>query len=59
MKDGVYHVAFNSNRGSVGEGILVLCCGLVNGGDIGFVYQGKLAHPEIPAIMTVYLLFWV
>ncbi|EAA7089798.1 nucleoside transporter [Salmonella enterica] len=54
MKDGVYHVAFNSNRGSVGEGILVLCCGLVNGGDIGFVYQGKLAHPEMTLRITRY-----
>ncbi|EEC7142005.1 hypothetical protein AAK12_001121 [Salmonella enterica subsp. enterica] len=41
MKDGVYHVAFNSNRGSVGEGILVLCCGLVNGGDIGLFIRAN------------------
>ncbi|MBU5388664.1 GrlR family regulatory protein [Citrobacter cronae] len=54
MKDGVYHVAFTSNQGAVGEGILVLCCGLINGGDIGFIYQGKLSRPEMTLRITRY-----
>ncbi|HAU6732981.1 TPA: nucleoside transporter [Salmonella enterica subsp. enterica serovar Elisabethville] len=45
-------MAFSSNKGAVGEGILVVCCGVINGGDIGFVYQGKLARPEMTLRIT-------
>lgn len=55
MKDGVYHVAFSSNKGAVGEGVLVVSCGLINGGDIGFVYQGKLSRPQLILRITRYL----
>lgn len=54
MKDGVYHVAFNSKSGAVGEGVLVVCCGVINGGDIGFIYQGKLDRPEMTLRITRY-----
>lgn len=54
MKDGVYHVAFNSKSGATGEGVLVVCCGTINGGDIGFVYQGILDRPEMTLRITRY-----
>lgn len=54
MKDGIYHVAFNNNKGAVGEGIIVVCCGVINGGDVGFVYQGKLERPEMSLKVTRY-----
>lgn len=47
MKDGVYYMVFKSHLESFGEGVLVVCCGTVNGGDIGFVYQGKLDSAEM------------
>ncbi|EBY2882285.1 nucleoside transporter [Salmonella enterica subsp. enterica serovar Java] len=52
MKDGVYHVTFKSGLDAIGEGILVICCGMINGGDVGFVYQGKLARPEMTLHIT-------
>lgn len=52
MKDGVYHVAFSSAEGAIGEGVLVICCGLINGGDVGFVYQGKLNRPQMTLQIT-------
>ncbi|RDA61917.1 nucleoside transporter [Hafnia paralvei] len=45
MKEGVYNVVFESHDESFGEGILVVSHGTVNGGDIGFIYQGKLQRP--------------
>ena len=45
MKDGVYYMVFKSSLEAFGEGVLVICCGEVNGGDIGFVYQGILDSP--------------
>ncbi|EBV2307625.1 TPA: GrlR family regulatory protein [Salmonella enterica] len=54
MKDGIYHVAFSSNKGAVGEGIIVVCCGVINGGDVGFVYQGKMERPEVSLKVTRY-----
>ena len=45
MKDGIYNVVFESHDASFGEGILVVSQGTVNGGDIGFIYQGKLQRP--------------
>ncbi|EBH9039123.1 TPA: nucleoside transporter [Salmonella enterica] len=54
MKNGVYHVAFNSKSGAIEEGVLVVCCGVINGGDIGFVYQGQLDRPEMILRITRY-----
>lgn len=45
MKEGIYNVVFESHDASFGEGILVVSQGTVNGGDIGFIYQGKLQRP--------------
>ncbi|ENA0198869.1 nucleoside transporter [Salmonella enterica] len=47
MKDGVYYVIFKSSAGAFGEGVLVVQQGCVNGGDVGFVYQGRLMRPEM------------
>lgn len=46
MKDGIYHVEFVSTMGAVGDGLVVIQDGSINGGDGGYLYQGKL---EIPA----------
>ncbi|EAS0614704.1 nucleoside transporter [Salmonella enterica] len=42
MKNGIYHVSFESNLSSFGEGIVVVSDGKVHGGDIGFTCRGYL-----------------
>jgi len=42
MKDGIYFVKFKSNIQDSGDGIVVVKNGVVNGGDYGFTYQGKI-----------------
>lgn len=43
MQDGIYHVTFSSSMGAGGEGLAVVKNGAVNGGDVGYLYQGNLA----------------
>lgn len=43
MKPGIYHVNFRSNTRNVGEGIVAIKDGVVNGGDAGYLYTGPLA----------------
>ncbi|ENU4316747.1 GrlR family regulatory protein [Acinetobacter baumannii] len=42
MKDGIYFVKFKSNIQDFGDGTVVIKNGVVNGGDYGFTYQGKI-----------------
>ena len=41
MQDGIYHVRFSS-AGFNGEGLVVLKQGSANGGDLGYLYCGRL-----------------
>lgn len=41
-KPGIYHVRFNSSLGVGSEGLVVLKDGTINGGDIGYIYSGRL-----------------
>jgi hypothetical protein len=45
MKDGIYHVEFASAMGAAGDGLVVIKDGSINGGDGGYLYQGKLETP--------------
>lgn len=42
MQNGIYHVRFSSAGGVGGEGLVVIKDGSVNGGDNGYLYQGRL-----------------
>ena len=42
MKDGIYFVKFKSNIQDFGNGTVVVKDGVINGGDYGFTYQGKV-----------------
>ena len=42
MKNGIYYVVFSSNQQDFGNGTVVVKDGVVNGGDFGFTYQGKV-----------------
>ncbi|MES2241858.1 MAG: GrlR family regulatory protein [Pseudomonadota bacterium] len=54
MKDGIYHVTFNSQSG-MGEGIVVVAGSKVNGGDDGYTYQGSVvaAADQVSGVLTV------
>lgn len=47
MKDGIYFVKFKSTIQDFGEGTVVVSNGVVNGGDYGFTYQGKIDNNHI------------
>jgi len=42
MKNGIYFVVFSSNQHDFGNGTVVVKDNVVNGGDYGFTYQGKV-----------------
>lgn len=44
MKDGIYFVEFKSNIQDFGVGTVMVKDGVVNGGDYGFTYRGKLEN---------------
>ena len=44
MPIGIYHVRFSSSIGGVGEGLVVIKDGAVNGGDAGYLYTGSLTE---------------
>lgn len=46
MKNGIYKVSFSSNSNDFGGGLIAVSNGAVNGGDQGFLYQGKLQLGE-------------
>lgn len=52
MKNGIYFVVFSSNQHDFGNGTVVVRDGVVNGGDFGFTYQGKVDGGRL--ILRVY-----
>jgi hypothetical protein len=40
--DGIYYVEFQSSLSAVGYGLAVLSNGSINGGDFGYIYQGRM-----------------
>lgn len=54
MKNGIYHVSFESNLSSFGEGIVVVNDGKVHGGDIGFTYRGHLDRHVLELSISQY-----
>lgn len=54
MKDGIYHVTFNTPMGS-GQGVVVVANSAVNGGDDGYTYQGRVtaAGDRVSGLLTV------
>jgi len=47
MKDGIYYVVFRSNQADAGNGTVVVKDGVINGGDFGYVYQGKIEGGKV------------
>ena len=47
MKDGICFVKFKSNIQDFGEGTVIVKNGVVNGGDYGFSYQGKVDNNQL------------
>jgi hypothetical protein len=43
MIDGIYHVRFSSSTQDFGEGLATIKDGSVNGGDNGYLYQGRVS----------------
>jgi hypothetical protein len=43
MRDGIYHVRFVASSTDMGEGLVVIKQGTMNGGDQGYLYTGQLA----------------
>ncbi|EAB7495975.1 nucleoside transporter [Salmonella enterica] len=54
MKNGIYHVIFESNLSSFGEGIVVVSDGKVHGGDIGFTCRGYLKRHVMELSVSQY-----
>ena len=46
MIDGIYHVRFSSSTQDFGEGLVTFKDGSVNGGDQGYLYQGKVGSSK-------------
>ncbi|WP_228711922.1 GrlR family regulatory protein [Acinetobacter sp. FDAARGOS_541] len=44
MRDGIYFVKFKSTIQDFGEGTVVVKDGVVNGGDYGFTYRGRVEN---------------
>ncbi|MBW7992452.1 MAG: hypothetical protein FVQ84_20890 [Planctomycetes bacterium] len=44
MLKGIYHVHFAANNNNFGEGLVVVDEGHVNGGDYGYLYQGRFDY---------------
>ena len=42
MKDGIYYVTFSRHYKIFGEGVIVVMDNVVNGGDVAFMYQGRV-----------------
>ena len=46
MRDGIYHLQLSSSAGGASEGLVVISQGSVNGGDLAFLYIGRLAGTD-------------
>lgn len=44
MKTGIYHVNFSAGGQNVGDGLVVVKDGTVNGGDPGYLYTGSISE---------------
>ncbi len=44
MLKGLFHVHFAANDNNFGEGLVVVDKGYVNGGDYGYLYQGRFDY---------------
>lgn len=55
MLSGIYFVRFVANSNNVGEGLVVIKDGIINGGDLTYLYQGRLDYygDEIKAQIDV------
>lgn len=47
MKDGLYHVNFQSNQQDFGDGVVTVKDNHVNGGDYAYFYQGIIEGDSI------------
>lgn len=47
MKDGIYFVQFKSNIQDFGTGTVVVQNKIINGGDFGFSYKGKIEGDKV------------
>lgn len=46
MRDGIYKITFTASSGDMGDGIVVVKGGSINGADHGFLYLGTIEHAE-------------
>lgn len=44
MNEGIYHVNFSAGGTNVGEGLVVIKGGAVNGGDPAYLYSGTMSN---------------
>ncbi len=58
MKDGIHHVQFSSSLGGAGAGLVVAKDGSLNGGDVGYLYQGTLSQSGDRISGTLQVLRW-
>lgn len=42
MSQGIFYVKFTANTGDYGDGIIVVKDGSANGGDLHYLYRGKV-----------------
>ncbi|MBW7984160.1 GrlR family regulatory protein [Enterobacillus tribolii] len=52
MKNGIYYVTFSRHYQIFGEGTVVVMDNVVNGGDVGFMYQGQIHEQSL--VLHVY-----
>lgn len=47
MRDGVYYVIFSRHYQIFGQGTIVVINNVINGGDLGFMYQGVVQGNDL------------
>lgn len=61
MYDGIYEVSFSTSPGKkfdVGDGIVVIKDGAINGGDLAYTYSGQLDITESRATGRIHVAKW-
>jgi hypothetical protein len=59
MKNGLYTVKFiNSDNSDWGSGVVAINDGCINGGDFGYVYQGRFTRQEYDMDLNVKATQW-